>query len=511
MMISAPAQFDLDHRAVERSDRSARRALMILCVLYLLLGIVDAGYFNFSHYQGLGDATAAATSTLADLRRQVPPAPAEAMASAENAQISARADLLRGRARLAGYGAGLLILVLTFLSARRRHSDRVAVTNAATLMILLLGVVLLASRLAVQRVLPATMIWGLLDVVVLHVLACAVMPWTWREATLPFGLLFIVWVLAFNVPGASELPLLDRVVVVIMSSLLLLPGGLLAQWRARRRDEEAERIMLVGRVESYGGELSRARIVHEAMFPPSFSGHVRFEYEYQPIQEIGGDYVHVYACPHSGKVTVTLLDVAGHGLAAALTVNRLFGELERILAENPAAEPAEVMVLLNRYINLTMARHSLYATGTCMMLDPASGNLQWVSAGHPPSLIRHVDGRVSELPTTTVLLGALEAEHFDAGMRSVTLSPGDTIIAFTDGAFEARDATGERFGLKRVRETAGFDPPPRNWPKFIANAVASHHEGYAEDDVLIAALTLHSMRVPSAVPAARAEPAVVAG
>jgi len=250
--------------------------------------------------------------------------------------------------------------------------------------------------------------------------------------------------------------------------------------------------------------------VHEAMFPRPFTGHIMFEYEYQPIQEIGGDYVHVQACGETGRVTLTLLDVAGHGLSAALTVNRLFGELERILAENAAAEPGEVMRLLNRYINLTMSHHGLFATGTCLRLDPNSGELLWVSAGHPPALVRHGHGQISELPSTGMLLGALPPDEFDPNQQQRMIQPGDVVIAYTDGAFEARDANGRRFGIERIRETARFDPPPRSWPKFIANAVARHHAGHAEDDVLITALTLQSLRVAEGEALPVAEPAAVA-
>jgi sigma-B regulation protein RsbU (phosphoserine phosphatase) len=240
-------------------------------------------------------------------------------------------------------------------------------------------------------------------------------------------------------------------------------------------------------------------------------GHIMFEYEYHPIQEIGGDYVHVRACGETGRVTLTLLDVAGHGLPAALTVNRLFGELERILAENAAAEPDEVMRLLNRYINLTMAHHSLFATGTCLRLDPNTGELQWVNAGHPPALVRHADGQISELASTGILLGALPPGEFDANQQQRTIHPGDVVIAYTDGAFEARDVNGRRFGIDRLRQTARFDPPPRSWPKFIANAVARHHAGHAEDDVLIAALTLQSLRVAESDALPIADDAAVLG
>ena len=104
------------------------------------------------------------------------------------------------------------------------------------------------------------------------------------------------------------------------------------------------------------------------------------------------------------------------------------------------------------------------------------------------------------MPTTAVLLGVLEPEEFEPHQQRLDLRPGDVVIAYTDGAFEARNADGRRFGLGRVKETASFDPPPRSWPKFIANAVAKHHDGHADDDVLIAALTLRSLRVAEAEP-----------
>ncbi|MCA9295175.1 MAG: serine/threonine-protein phosphatase, partial [Phycisphaerales bacterium] len=271
-------------------------------------------------------------------------------------------------------------------------------------------------------------------------------------------------------------------------------------WRVARQEEELERRALRGQVKSIGGELSRARIVHDAMFPKQFDlGHIVFEYQYQPIAEIGGDYVHMHVCPETGLVYLTLLDVAGHGLAAALTVNRLFGELERIRAENPHARPHDVMALLNRYINLTMSRHSLFATGACIMIDPSSGELHWVNAGHPPALVRTTDGTIRELETTCMLLGVLPSQEFEPDEQCMVIKPGDVVIAYTDGVIEARSPDGEQFGLNRLRDTARFDPPPRFWSRFITSAVANHHVGHPDDDLLVVALTLRSrtMNVPS--------------
>jgi len=472
-----------------------RRSLVVLCVVYLIFGTVDLSRFLCTDLGGrLADA--------ADARAALVAAEAESGAALPSVEQEARrhvADttgaLHRSLGRVAGLAAGLLIIIYFLFIQRPRATSRQHLGNAVTLMILLLGLVLLASRLVFQRVSPNFAAWGIVDLFVLHAAACAILPWTPKECSLPFAPLLLVWAVTFLVPKGSDLELLDRVVVVIMSPVALLPGIALAGWRMHRMADRAERLALGQRVESLGGELFRARIVHDAMFPDPFSGHVAFEYDYQPIQEIGGDYVHAHVCPSTEKVIVTLLDVAGHGLAAALTVNRLFGELERILAENTAAEPAEVMDLLNRYINLTMARHSMFATGACMMIDPNSGELKWVSAGHPPAFLRQGDGSLTDLPTTAMMLGALDPVSFDPAQSETKLHPGDVVIAYTDGAFEARDAQGHRFGIERMRQIMCFDPPPRSWPTFIANAVAAHHGGNAEDDILIVSLRLSSLRV----------------
>jgi serine phosphatase RsbU (regulator of sigma subunit) len=406
----------------------------------------------------------------------------------------------RGWMRGGGLVAGLLIVVYFLLIQRRRVTTRREVVAAATLMIVLLGVILLASRLVLQRAMPHQDLagWGVFDLFVLHLAACLILPWTPRESILPFVLLLLVWAVTFLVPHArqAEMEILDRVVGVIMSPAVLVPGVLVAGWRWRRLEEDAERLRLGQQVATMGGELSRARIVHDAMFPIPFdTGHVRFEYDYRPIAEIGGDYVHLHRCRASGRITLTLLDVAGHGLAAALTVNRLFGELERIRAEDPDAEPAQIMELLNRYIHLTMAAHSMFATGTCICIDPSNGKLLWVNAGHPPALVRKSNGQVVDLPGTTMLLGAQSYAEFEPHQRADKLDTGDVVIAYTDGAYEARNDSGERFGLDRVRQTAGFDPPPRSWSRFLANAVSEHHGGHAEDDVLIASLRLNDLYI----------------
>ncbi|MCA9289603.1 MAG: serine/threonine-protein phosphatase [Phycisphaerales bacterium] len=402
--------------------------------------------------------------------------------------------------RLSVYAVSLGLILYVLVMRRRHLVNREQVLAAATLILTTVAGLILVSRLFIKRQFPVDFelyaIWGAVDLAALHLLASVSMPWTPRESLAPLFLPLVGWSICVLVPETPSLDMTSRAVMIILSPLLLLPGATMALVLSRRHRERFEHAALGREVEAMGGQLSRARIVHDAMFPsPCDDGHVRFDYVYHPIQEIGGDYVHYYCCRASHRVYVTLLDVAGHGLAAALTVNRLFGELERIRAENPDAEPSDVMELLNRYINLTMSGHDLYATGMCLMLDPGSGRLTWVSAGHPPSMLRRTDGSLVDLPATTVLLGALPFAEFETNQQTITLHPGDVVIAYTDGAFEARNRAGRQFGLRNLRETAQFTPPPRDWTRFIATAVSKHHGGNADDDVLIATLTLRGLRV----------------
>jgi serine phosphatase RsbU (regulator of sigma subunit) len=244
-------------------------------------------------------------------------------------------------------------------------------------------------------------------------------------------------------------------------------------------------------------EIGEARSIHESLFPRQLDdGFVRFEYTYTPYRELGGDYVHLHTSPAGNHaVYVTLLDVTGHGLAAALTVNRLYGELERIFGETPDAAPVEVLSLLNRYIHLTMVKHNIYVTGLCMRLDPVAGRLVWSSAGHPPAFLRGANGVVKKLAATNCLLGALDGQDFQGQEQENELAPGDAILMYTDGAFEARDRHGKSLGLDQINALAQTQPAPRRWPQFIAAAVHKHTAGSrADDDVLVATLTYQSPR-----------------
>ena len=401
-----------------------------------------------------------------------------------------------------GWVASLATITFFFLKSRQwKEAPREQVLRAVWLMILLLGCISLLKHVLVIRFTDQTSDF-ILPLLFWHLLACLFLPWTPKESLKPVLPLLALWA-AGVLAVRQDLSWTARFLTVALVPLILVPGLGICAFRLRYHSESF-RLKMVGKhFLTMRQEFARARSIHETMFPQPFEdGFVRFEYTYTPMRELGGDYVHLDVSPE-GLVHVTLMDVTGHGLPAALTVNRLYGELERIRAESPLAEPGEVLSLLNRYIHLTMVKHNIFVTAMCMTLDPYAGKLYWANAGHPPAFMLGANGAVMTLAATAVLLGALDGQEFSPDQHVIELTPGDVIVTYTDGAFETRDRNGHSFGLDALRRMMSAQPTPRNWPQHIASAVARHSAGRPEDDILIASLTFKGLR-PAPVEKTRA-------
>src|SRR5690606_35391330 len=130
------------------------------------------------------------------------------------------------------------------------------------------------------------------------------------------------------------------------------------------------------------------------------------------------------------------IDVSGHGVGAALAVNRLHGELLRFFAQHPDGSPGRLLTALNDYSLVALSPQAVYSTALCLRVDPHAGTLTWASAGHPPAFLRRADGRIEPIESTAVMLGVIDGESFQPNEQSCAIQPGDRILAYTDGASE---------------------------------------------------------------------------
>ena len=282
--------------------------------------------------------------------------------------------------------------------------------------------------------------------------------------------------------------------LVLLFAFASAPGIAWSRWRHREFDEKFRAGELRGRLGEISSELAYARRLHESLFPPPVErGAVRMSYVYEPMREIGGDFLFAhplaFASGEPGPLSVALIDVSGHGVPAALAVNRLHGELRRFFAASPDGGPEELVAALNAYTYTELAAQAIYATALCLRLDPERRTLEWASAGHPTAFLRRAGGGVEDLSPTAVMLGVLPPEAFDTAARSVAVGPGDAAVAFTDGAIDARDEAGNPVGFVRVRAAAAA-APPQSAAQAVAAAVNSHRAGRPADDTLIVQLML---------------------
>jgi len=326
-------------------------------------------------------------------------------------------------------------------------------------------------------------------------IACCIFPWTIRQALLPAIAVAVASIFSHIVIEGTNV--WSAIVLTFFLLLFSTPGVVITGIKYSQRVQRATNRFLNQRYGMLRQELAFARQVHESLFPaPRTTGNVRYAYQYEPMRQIGGDYL--YTKVDEGKdgkgekLSVVIVDVTGHGIPAALTVNRLHGEIDISFAENPDLSPGEMLIKLNKYVHLTLAKHSIYATAVCMRVDYDRGVVEYASGGHPPAFIRGVDGSLRDLDPTTFVLGACAEQDFESGQVEYDFMPGDSLIAYTDGAIEARNIEGKMLQINGLRRMLSAPVMPGvqhggqgQWAEKILQEVAAFRSGLPpEDDTL---------------------------
>ena len=142
-------------------------------------------------------------------------------------------------------------------------------------------------------------------------------------------------------------------------------------------------------------------------------------------------------------LAVLVLDIAGHGAAAALTALRCKEIVRSSL--RAGAEPNQALAALDELTD--DLEEDLFVTGFVAVIDSRSGETSWANAGHPPAVL--VDGQeLVELPPTGPVVGPFPAT-WATGAAAVL--PGAMLVLYTDGVTEARGGEGF-FGDDRLNE-----------------------------------------------------------
>lgn len=173
----------------------------------------------------------------------------------------------------------------------------------------------------------------------------------------------------------------------------------------------------------------------------------------QPCRTVGGDYYDFGL--ERGRLLLALGDVSGKGTGAALLMTVLRAAVRAHWTEPSLSDAVS-------RINRTVCQNvpsSKYVTFFLASLDPASGRLEFVNAGHNPPILVRAAGEVEKLSLGGLVLGIFEGVSYEGG--SVVMGPGDTLVVYSDGVTETWDPDGEEYGED----------------KLVALAVASRGQG----------------------------------
>lgn len=203
--------------------------------------------------------------------------------------------------------------------------------------------------------------------------------------------------------------------------------------RARELQELNERLR-----QAHSREREVALALQEAMLPaPRQVGHHRVAVRYRPAVgalNVCGDWYDLVDLVDGDRIGVAVGDVVGHGLAAAGVMGQLRSALSA--ASRVAAGPAQALDVLGRYAHVIDGAES--ATAVTTFIDCDRHVLTYSSAGHPPPVLVHADGRTEFLDQATDTPLDARPDPIPRPQAETTFSPGATLVLYTDGLIERR-------------------------------------------------------------------------
>ncbi len=230
---------------------------------------------------------------------------------------------------------------------------------------------------------------------------------------------------------------------------------LVAEQQRQRLEHEME---LAARIQT--------RLLPEA---PLAVGRVRAAGCSRPAKHVGGDLFDYWTC--GSRACFVVADVSGHDLGASLMAASMRSVVRSEAAR--AASVQQLMAQVNRVLYNDLARAELFVTAFYGEIDLEGEQFTFCRAGHPLPLYVGSAGR-QWLDTEGMLFGLTTQGGYEE--KSVRLSPGDTVVLYTDGLMEATDPGGRQFGREGLKDAVvtALDAPPAELAGEVVDAATRH-------------------------------------
>jgi phosphoserine phosphatase RsbU/P len=165
----------------------------------------------------------------------------------------------------------------------------------------------------------------------------------------------------------------------------------------------------------------------------------------RPAKTIGGDYYDAFRRATDGPLLIAVADVSGKSVPAAMLMATFQASLRALASAKGSL--SDLVAGLNRQV-CANSQAGRFTTAFLAELDPATGDLSYLCAGHNPPILKREDGSFERLRSDNIPLGIELKEDYKTGFTR--LEPHDLLVIYTDGVTEARNEERSEFGEARL-------------------------------------------------------------
>lgn len=233
-------------------------------------------------------------------------------------------------------------------------------------------------------------------------------------------------------------------------------------------------------------DLKLAEQVQQSLVPlPISNSKIDIGLKHLPMIGVGGDFADIY---YDGEqfIYITMIDITGHGITAALLVNRICSEIRSLVRDE--FEPNEILYNLNNFVIDIFHRTGMFLTMFTSKLDLNANTFTYAGSSHPALILwKQTAEKFQKLSSQNMIIG-FEKQSVESFLQdTVQLDSGDRLFFYTDGIIEAENETREQFGIKRL--LAIIDKLKQKSSQEIADSVVAYMQEQqftqVRDDIFI--------------------------
>jgi serine phosphatase RsbU (regulator of sigma subunit) len=239
-------------------------------------------------------------------------------------------------------------------------------------------------------------------------------------------------------------------------------------------------------------DMKLAEQIHQSLIP-QINKNDKFDIgvKYLPMIGLGGDFADVY---YDGEkyIYITLIDVTGHGISAALLVNRICSEVRKLVREN--LRPARILHDLNNFIMDVFDHTGMFLTTFTTRINTENYKFSYAGSAHPALILwENEKNQFVKLSSQNVIIGFERKEENEFVQNEIQLNTGDKLFLYTDGIVEAENEQNIALGIKGFVNIINRlkSLPAKEIVERIIDVVQQQYYTQVRDDIFLIAVDVN--------------------